>query len=189
VEIKRLHQTLENTMIYVTHVQIEALTLADRIAVMKGGIIQQLDEPLTIYNRPANLFVAGFLGSPSMNFLPGELAGNNGRTVFRGQGLEVPIDGYKPSNGKVGSGSVVLGVRPEHIRFDEQAAGCDCRLDGEVELEEPMGADSLVWLKVGERSVSVRCSSGKRYRPGARVPIAFDMPMASIFDAKTENRL
>ena len=91
VEIKRLHQRLGNTMIYVTHDQIEALTLADRIAVMKGGIIQQLDEPLTIYNRPKNLFVAGFIGSPAMNFFKGRLIEKDGAPAFSGMGIEVPL--------------------------------------------------------------------------------------------------
>ncbi len=85
VEIKRLHQSLKNTMIYVTHDQIEALTLADRIAIMKNGIIMQLDDPTTIYNAPRNLFVAGFIGSPSMNFLHGELVSLEGRVAFRHQ--------------------------------------------------------------------------------------------------------
>ena len=94
VEIKRLHQQLANTMIYVTHDQIEAMTLADRIAVMKGGVIQQLDDPLTIYNRPVNLFVAGFIGSPAMNFVKGEIATDNGSPVFKAADLKVSLADY-----------------------------------------------------------------------------------------------
>ena len=105
VEIKRLHQSLENTMVYVTHDQIEAMTLADRIAIMRGGVIQQLDEPTTIYNRPVNRYVAGFIGSPSMNFLGGELAEKDGKTIFRSNGVDFALEGYDgngplPSSGK-----------------------------------------------------------------------------------------
>ncbi len=189
VEIKRLHQRLGNTMVYVTHDQIEALTLADRIAVMKGGVIQQLDDPLTIYNRPRNLFVAGFIGSPAMNFFAGSLVDGKDGIAFSGEGIDVSLRDYASGEDLAAGRKVVLGVRPEHIRFDEAAAGHAGRIEGVVELEEPMGADSLVWLKLGDRSVSVRCFSGKRYRPGDRVPLAFDMTIASLFDAGSENRI
>ncbi len=116
VEIKRLHQQLKNTMIYVTHDQIEALTLADRIAIMKSGVIQQLDDPMVIYNRPRNLFVAGFIGSPSMNFLRGEIANANDRLVFRTQGVDFSLAGYQTSETLVPGRKVVLGVRPETYR-------------------------------------------------------------------------
>ncbi|MGN6548923.1 MAG: ABC transporter ATP-binding protein [Pararhizobium sp.] len=187
VEIKRLHQRLGATMVYVTHDQIEALTLADRIAVMKGGIIQQLDEPLTIYNRPKNLFVAGFIGSPSMNFITGRLGRAGEGITFRGQGIEVATTGY---DGTLDADrDVILGVRPEHTRIDDEGPEAPLGLEGTVELEEPMGADSLVWVKVGETSLSVRCPSGKRYRAGERMRLVFDMAMASIFDAASESRL
>ena len=189
VEIKRLHQRLGNTMIYVTHDQIEALTLADRIAVMKGGVIQQLDDPHTIYNRPKNLFVAGFIGSPGMNFFTGRLVEKENGAAFSGEGIEAPLAGYEAGDALAPGREVVLGVRPEHVRFDELAAAYPNRFEGEVELEEPMGADSLVWLKLGETSVSARSSSGKRYRPGDRVAFAFDMATASLFDAASENRI
>jgi multiple sugar transport system ATP-binding protein len=97
VEIKRLHQNLENTMVYVTHDQIEALTLADRIAVMRGGIIQQLADPKTIYNKPANLFVAGFIGSPAMSFLKGEITNGDARPGVRLGEVVLPLDGYQGS--------------------------------------------------------------------------------------------
>src|SRR5215217_7782782 len=107
VEIKRLHQKLANTMVYVTHDQIEALTLADRIAVMKNGVIQQLDNPHTNYNRPVNLFVAGFIGSPSMNFLKGSLDGSS----FSIENTSIPLGGYKFDQAPTGRTDVVLGIR------------------------------------------------------------------------------
>src|SRR6188508_2973980 len=111
VEIKRLHQQLENTMIYVTHDQIEALTLADRIAVMRGGIIQQLADPKTIYNKPANLFVAGFIGSPAMTFLKGRIAERGGGKVFEAGGATVALEQYRGAVPAAGH-EVILGVRP-----------------------------------------------------------------------------
>ncbi len=185
VEIKRLHHKLGNTMIYVTHDQIEALTLADRIAVMKGGVVQQLDDPLTIYNKPRNLFVAGFIGSPSMNFISGALGQKDGRPVFRSDALEIPLDGYEPGEALTPGREVVLGVRPEHIRIGGEGDGHDATVD----LEEPMGADSLVWLKASGKPLSVRVESGKRYRAGDQVKLHFNAGMASLFDARTEERV
>src|SRR5690606_27181713 len=111
VEIKRLHQRLKNTMIYVTHDQIEAMTLADRIAIMRNGIIQQLADPHTIYNRPVNLFVAGFIGSPGMNFLRGKVT--NG--TFTAESTSIPLGNYKFAGTPAASFDGVLGVRPEHV--------------------------------------------------------------------------
>ncbi|MGE7367852.1 ABC transporter ATP-binding protein [Neorhizobium sp. NPDC001467] len=188
VEIKRLHQQLKNTMIYVTHDQIEALTLADRIAIMKSGVIQQLDDPITIYNRPTNLFVAGFIGSPSMNFLHGELAQEGGRMVFRAHGVSFGLDGYQGVEPLRAGARVVLGVRPEHIRVDGDALGGE-EHEAVVDIEEPMGADNLIWLKLAGHTISVRVGGARRYAVGAKVRLGFDMTMASLFDAETEARL
>jgi len=188
VEIKRLHQSLKNTMIYVTHDQIEALTLADRIAVMKGGVIQQLADPMTIYNTPENLFVAGFIGSPSMNFFRGEIVERDGRKVVSVNGVDLSIDSYN-ARGPIEIGrKVVLGVRPEHVKVDEAPAGTDIH-DAVVDIEEPMGADNLLWLKLAGQTMSVRIAGARRYAPGTPVRLSFDMSLASIFDEKTENRL
>jgi len=182
VEIKRLHQKLGNTMIYVTHDQIEALTLADRIAVMKGGVVQQLADPLTIYNRPKNRFVAGFLGSPSMNFFSGEITATHGKPVFHIGEAAVLLDGYA---GELTPGrKATLGVRPEHIRFEAEEG-----FEATVELDEPMGADSLVWLRLNGHPLSARVEAGKRYRSGEKVRIGFKPDVLSLFDAQTEERL
>lgn len=182
VEIKRLHQKLGNTMIYVTHDQIEALTLADRIAVMKGGVVQQLADPHTIYNRPRNRFVAGFLGSPSMNFFSGEIVLQNGNPVFHVGDTAVDLNGY---DGVVEQGGkAILGVRPEHVRL-----GVEDGFEATVDLEEPMGADSLVWLHVNGHSLSARVEAGRSYRAGDKVRLAFRTDTLSLFDAQTEERL
>jgi multiple sugar transport system ATP-binding protein len=186
VEIKRLHQQLKNTMIYVTHDQIEALTLADRIAIMKSGVIQQLDDPMTIYNRPKNLFVAGFIGSPSMNFFKGQLVEKNGAVVFSSGGVDFSLSGYDADTTLTPDREVVLGVRPEHIAVD---APGDTAHTATVDIEEPMGADNLLWLKQAGQSLSVRIAGTRRYAPGSTVHLSFDMSVASLFDAKTEVRL
>ncbi len=122
VEIKRLHQQLENTMVYVTHDQIEALTLADRIAVMRGGIIQQLADPKTIYNKPSNLFVAGFIGSPAMTFIEGAITDGPGGKAFRKEGVTVPLAGYDGVVPAANGQPVILGVRPEHTEIRRDGA-------------------------------------------------------------------
>jgi multiple sugar transport system ATP-binding protein len=182
VEIKRLHAQLENTMVYVTHDQIEALTLADRIAVMRGGIIQQLADPKTIYNKPANLFVAGFIGSPAMSFLKGEMA--NG--AFVTGGLTIPLDGYDGAIPVADGRKVTLGLRPEHIAIRPHDAGGP---PATIDIDEPMGSDSLVWLTLAGHPVSVRTTAEHGLSRGERVSLQLDMGKASLFDDATGMRL
>ncbi|WP_082583388.1 ABC transporter ATP-binding protein [Mesorhizobium sp. Root695] len=188
VEIKLLHRKLQNTMIYVTHDQIEAMTLADRIAVMKGGVIQQLDAPQTIYNRPVNRFVAGFLGSPAMNFVDGELQAGAG-PVFKTDGVVVPLDRYAFDGTGRPTGACVLGIRPEHIAFGDAARSMPFSASGSVEIVEPMGSDTLVWTKLGGRNLSFRVEAERTLRTGDPIQIGFDPVRASLFDAATGNRL
>ena len=185
VEIKRLHSRLKNTMVYVTHDQIEALTLADRIAVMRGGIIQQLAAPLEIYNRPANLFVAGFIGSPSMNFLHG--ATTDGGKNFAVDGNRLSLEGYE--GGAVGSrDKAILGLRPEHLTFVSEVIPGQT-IPAVVEIDEPMGADSLVWCKSPFGQISVRDAIENVMAPGSAVHLKIDMAKASVFDAGSEQRI
>jgi multiple sugar transport system ATP-binding protein len=188
VEIKRLHQQLNNTMIYVTHDQIEALTLADRIAIMKSGLIQQFADPMTIYNEPKNLFVAGFIGSPAMNFMSGEIVSGANGLEFSTDGVSIPLNGYKQSIGSPVAGQkAVLGVRPEHVLVDDPMAGRT--YDAVVDIEEPMGADNLLWLKFAGVTMSVRIAGSRRFSPGTHVKLSFDIPLCSLFDAKSEERI
>ncbi len=190
VEIKRLHQRLGNTMIYVTHDQIEALTLADRVAVMKGGTIQQLDNPMTIYNSPKNLYVAGFIGSPSMNFLKGTISGSGKDVAVRVQGVTVPLAGYATERETHDGQKVIFGVRPEHIRINA-GAGKDVspEYDAEVELVEPMGSDSLVWLEFEGQSLTARVESSVHFHPGDKVKVRFRVGLASLFDEADSDRI
>jgi multiple sugar transport system ATP-binding protein len=189
VEIKLLHRRLKNTMIYVTHDQIEAMTLADRIAVMKGGVIQQLDAPQTIYNRPVNRFVAGFLGSPAMNFVDGQLDTGD-VPVFKADGIAIPLGRYQ-FDGDAGRGArrCVFGVRPEHIALGEAANAMPFSAETSVEIVEPMGSDTLVWTKLGGQTLSFRVEAEKMLRNGDAIRIGFDPARASLFDAETGSRL
>ena len=190
VEIKRLHQKLGNTMIYVTHDQIEALTLADRIAVMKGGVIQQLDDPHVIYNEPKNLYVAGFIGSPTMNFIKGEVGGTPAApSIAIGKG-KVALKDYA-AKGKLKPGqAVVFGARPEHLRLNAgNEAGLSESFDATVDLIEPMGSDSLVWLKLAGQILSARVESSQIYKPNEKITVRFRVGLASLFDAESGDRL
>ena len=185
VELKRLHNRLKNTMIYVTHDQIEALTLADRIAIMRGGIIQQLDAPQTIYNRPANLFVAGFIGSPAMNFIKGETV--NGGKQFKFGNVVLNLAGYE-GGAILDQPKAILGLRPEHLSIvHEDIPGQT--IPAVVELDEPMGADSLVWLLVEGRQMSVRVPVELRPVIGSNVFLKVDIPKSSLFDEANELRI
>ena len=185
VELKRLHNRLKNTMIYVTHDQIEALTLADRIAIMRGGIIQQLDEPHTIYNRPTNLFVAGFIGSPAMNFINGATV--NGGKTFQFGDVALDLAGYE-GGAIMERTKAIIGLRPEHLEIVD-AAIPGKTIPAVVEIDEPMGADSLVWLEVQGKQISVRVPF--EHRPGAGTPVHLkvDIAKSSLFDETSEQRI
>ena len=187
VEIKRLHTRIGATMIYVTHDQIEALTLADRIAVMQSGVIQQLDTPHKVYREPHNRFVAAFVGSPAMNFLTGRIESRDGLPVFINDDLSVPLAGYafcaQPT-----SAPATLGIRPEHIAAGE-AAG-DGSLTAQVEMVEPMGADSLVWCRIGRAAtISVRLGEMVRAGRGETLRISIPAERVSMFDDASGDRL
>ena len=187
VEIKRLHQRLDATMIYVTHDQIEALTLADRIAVMQDQAIQQLGTPSEIYHRPANRFVAGFVGSPRMNFMDGRLEKAGGDVSLVVGGRRLPLTGYafekQPDEGM----NVTLGVRPEHLKIGVDGP---CRIDGlAVDLVEPMGAESLIWFRDEGLSLGVRISGETSLREEEPSPLTLPLDQLSIFSNETGMRL
>ncbi|MCA0058664.1 MULTISPECIES: sn-glycerol-3-phosphate ABC transporter ATP-binding protein UgpC [unclassified Mesorhizobium] len=187
VEIKLLHRKLQNTMIYVTHDQIEAMTLADRIAVMRGGVIQQLDAPQTIYNKPVNRFVAGFLGSPAMNFIDGRLEKDAGDWFFVADNLKVPLGTYQFDK-QPDAGPAVFGIRPEHVSLNS-GTGWPFSTAANVEVVEPMGSDTLVWLKLAKQNFSVRVTSERTPKNDEAVTVGFDPMRASLFDAQTGSRI
>ena len=174
-ELKLLHHTLRSTMIYVTHDQVEAMTLATRIIVMRGGKVQQIGAPAEVYERPANLFVAGFLGSPSMNFIDGTLDtdGHFESSLFA-------LDLEMAANGR----EVVLGIRPEHVQI---ASGAP--FEGKVALVEPMGNHQVVWIAVGERKLSAILNDNREFRLGEAVRFDIAAARVSLFDKASEQRL
>ena len=185
VEIKRLHHKLKNTMIYVTHDQIEAMTLANRIAIMRDGLILQLDNPKTIYNFPVNKYVAEFIGSPSMNFIEGKLKSLN----FEFDDLSFNLDGYSFKEKIKDSSKVWLGVRPENIVINESDKAMPVNCDVVVEVVEPMGADTLVWSSLNGRELRLTVEGNKTVNIGDKLSVGFDPAHVSIFDFENENRL
>ena len=183
VELKQLHDRLDNTMIYVTHDQVEAMTLADRIAIMKDGIIQQLASPGEIYSRPANLYVADFIGSPAMNLQQGKV--ENGR--FLAGEFSVSLDSY-PFERKA-TGEAWFGIRPEHVLVGDEAAGADVEFAIKAEVVEPLGSDTLVLTSVNGKRFWLRISGQSRVAAGDSLRAGVNAADASLFDAGDEERL
>jgi len=173
-EIKELHQRLKVTTVYVTHDQIEAMTMADKIVVMNGGNVEQAGPPLELYDRPANLFVAGFIGSPAMNLLKGR-PGNGGFEAEGGGVLPMPAH----ANGAAG----VYGIRPEHFRLDPNG------LQARVQLVEPTGSETQVLMRLGETPVSGAFRERITAGPGDTIGIAPDMDLVHLFEAGTGRRI
>jgi multiple sugar transport system ATP-binding protein len=191
-EIKRLHQRVGKTTIYVTHDQVEAMTLASRIAVMHKGELQQFDVPRIVYDRPANMFVASFMGSPSMNFLNAEIADGQGMTLklANGEGAPISVGLANPLTGRGAAANVVLGVRPEHISLHRPERAADGRasaiVPAIVEIVEPTGAETMVGLRLAGREVTARFEPHEAPDVGQTLSLALDMSKACLFDAKTE---
>ncbi|MEY4883565.1 MAG: hypothetical protein RIS34_1419 [Pseudomonadota bacterium] len=186
-ELKQLHKDIHTTMIYVTHDQVEAMTLATRIAVMLGGKIQQIDTPAVIYARPANMFVAGFLGSPSMNFIEGTLQLEGGVTRFQSAALTVDLSNY-PLHKPVSSGHrCVLGVRPESIKLCDASA--TVQGGATVSLIEPMGSSQIVWLETQGTLLSVQLEAQATPQLDSVVGLQMAPGELSLFDADTQERL
>jgi multiple sugar transport system ATP-binding protein len=183
-ELKLLHKQLRSTMIYVTHDQVEAMTLASRIVVMRNGSIQQIGSPEEVYDKPENLFVAGFLGSPAMNFIQGKLQVAEGARHFVSNQLSLNLSGYAfrtpPTNGM----PVTLGLRPEHIRIAPEGA-----LQGTISLTEPMGNHQVVWIDHGGNSLSCVVHDPVAYFPDQPIRFDLDISRASLFDQIEERRL
>jgi multiple sugar transport system ATP-binding protein len=179
VEIKALHQRVGGTTIYVTHDQIEAMTMADKIVVMQGGHVEQIGAPLELYDRPRNMFVAGFIGSPAMNFLKGRARVNGGAPVIEtdaGETLPAPN-----APGLQDGRPIVLGVRPEHLTVTGEAQG----FDAQVVVVEPTGAEIQVAARHGDDEITAVFRERLALRPGEHIRLAPDTARAHVFDAET----
>ena len=189
-ELKKLHQDLGVTIVYVTHDQIEAMTLATKVVVMRGGAIQQVAAPQQIYDRPANLFVAGFIGSPPMNLISGvleEAGGHAHVVVTHADGGDVRLaagrflPAYAPHRGE----TVLLGIRPESLSLANGESRSEVTFEARIDVVEPTGADNLAFLSLGDSEVIARLPPG-RSAAGDRIRLQIDPERALIFDPKTE---
>ena len=189
-EISKLHHRLESTMIYVTHDQVEAMTMGDRICVMKDGLIQQVDEPLTLYDRPNNLFVAGFIGTPPMNFCRGRIVreGDNLRFTDDDISLVLPA-AWKNQIEPFSDKPVVFGVRPEDIglRHGHDAKSGDPAIKAEIDIVEPMGSETDVHLRSRNATFIARFEAHHRVTVGTVMDVPVKIEKAHIFDAESTN--
>ena len=188
-EIARIHLQSKTTSMYVTHDQIEAMTLADMIVVLKDGVVQQIGTPVDIYERPANRFVAGFFGTPSMNFLTADLTATGDKQSARGVGFEIPLAVRTPAlrPAKDAIDRIVVGVRPERLSLTGNRD--DVSLSGEVAMREVLGAEVVLHLESASGPLTVRTDAGSAPRPGDTVKVWLDPKAIHVFDGATELRL
>ncbi|GHA33010.1 sugar ABC transporter ATP-binding protein [Devosia pacifica] len=181
IEIKRLHQRVPTTTIFVTHDQVEAMTMADRVVVMNNGVIEQVGTPLDVYNKPATRFVAEFIGSPSMNFFDGTLEAQGEDLVFRiGNGRALPVprargSAYSKHFGK----RLTLGLRPEALSVSDAS---DFTIEVETKVVEPLGVETIVYFDLAGHPASVRAAPNRAPRAGETVPLSFDMTFMHLID-------
>ena len=187
-EIKKLHERLQTTIVYVTHDQVEAMTMGTRIVVMKNGVVQQVGEPLEVYNKPSNLFVAGFIGSPAMNFLDAKVIEENGVLSLRGNDFNLPIPkSSKKRYHSLKDKEVILGIRPEHI-FDKELKGPFVNgesLKAKVEIVEPMGSIVILVAYCGISKLSASIDSQTKARPHVEMEFLLDMSKMHLFNKIT----
>src|SRR5262245_34990517 len=179
-EIKELHQRIETTTIYVTHDQIEAMTMADKIVVMHDGLVEQIGAPLQLYDRPDNMFVAGFIGSPAMNFLPGTVRANGSLSFEAPGGARLPLAAAPPgADGR----PAVYGIRPEHFALAEDGA------EATIQVVEPTGSEIHVAARLGGSDIVAVFRERHSFKPGDTVRLKPDLRVAHLFDGATGKRL
>ncbi|SHH88839.1 multiple sugar transport system ATP-binding protein [Clostridium collagenovorans DSM 3089] len=190
-EIIKLHKMLQTTFVYVTHDQTEAMTMGTRIVVMNDGVIQQVDTPQNIYDNPNNIFVAGFIGSPQMNFIEGKLS-NNGEVIFKGGSFKLNKFGIKSNEDEVAVDKtsekiVVVGVRAEAVQLEERE---DMEpMVGQVEFTEHLGSEMLVYVKTECGTIVSRTAPSYKYNIGENINIYFDLDKIHIFDKNSEEKI
>lgn len=189
-ELKRMQKELGVTTVYVTHDQIEAMTMGDKVAIMESGVLQQFDSPAEIFNRPTNLFVASFIGSPPMNFFDCTFTEKNGSHFLEAGTFILPISGtigdiIKES---ASSSELVLGIRPEEISLKKKRVSKSF-IEGEVYVTEPLGSEVIIDVKVGDSLIKVRTSADFDVNIGEKVWIEFEKDKMHIFDKKTEKAI
>ncbi|MBS3742219.1 MAG: sn-glycerol-3-phosphate ABC transporter ATP-binding protein UgpC [Candidatus Cloacimonetes bacterium] len=191
-EIIKLHNKLKTTIIYVTHDQVEAMTMGDRIVVMKDGYLHQYDTPVEIYNNPTNKFVAGFIGSPSINFFEGKLKKSDGDIVFAGDGFSVDVpDEFEDKLKDYAGKEITLGIRPEDVYHKPYSTSADypANFVANVEVVEPLGSEFQVNFLVGDTTFRARLEPKEEPVMGEDMDVVFDMKKAHFFDNKTEETI
>ena len=191
IEINRLHTRLQSTMIYVTHDQIEAMTMGDKIVVLKDGVIQQTDSPLNLYNNPTNLFVASFIGSPAMNFIRGQLV-NAGKMQFQSADLQVTLpDDIAKKLQDEGLQEVILGVRPENILDIQKVNGkaVSESIEATIDVVEPIGNEIFVYFNTANENMCMRTSPEQVYKSREPIRFGFDLQKLYFFDVNTEEQI
>ena len=190
VEISKLHKRLQTTIIYVTHDQTEAMTLGTRIVVMKDGVIQQVDTPQNLYEKPQNLFVAGFMGSPQMNFLDAVVRINGTAVTLEVAGQSIPLPPAKAKkliDGGYNGKTVVMGIRPEDVYDSEMfIETAKCVFSSTIKVYELLGAEVFLYFDLGEFPMTARVDPRSNARPGDTVRFAFDVEKIHVFDKETE---
>ena len=189
-EINKLHKRLQATMIYVTHDQVEAMTMGDRIVVMKDGVIHQTDSPLTLYLRPADKFVAGFIGSPPMNFLTGKVSRGSGGLGFETGGLGLRVDpGAAGALSPYAGRPAIFGIRPEDIRVLTPGAEREGSFPARIEVIEPMGSEMFIHFASAAGPFLARVPPREKIAAGDELAVAFEMAKGHYFDAETEKAI
>lgn len=190
IEIAKLHQRLGTTIIYVTHDQTEAMTLGTRIVVMKDGVVQQVDTPQNLYEKPQNLFVAGFMGSPQMNFLDAVVRANGSDVTLEVAGQSIPLPPAKAKkliDGGYNGKTVVMGIRPEDVYDSEMfIETAKCVFSSTIKVYELLGAEVFLYFDLGEFPMTARVDPRSNARPGDTVRFAFDVEKIHVFDKETE---
>ncbi|HBT38654.1 MAG: Carbohydrate ABC transporter ATP-binding protein, CUT1 family [Thermotoga sp. 50_1627] len=191
-ELKKLHHRLGATIIYVTHDQVEAMTMADKIVIMKDGTVQQIGTPYEVYNKPANTFVAGFIGSPAMNFLNAVVVAESGGIWIKTSGFKVKvIKEHEPILEPWIDKEVIFGIRPENI-FDKLFAIApqpENTITGTVDVVEPLGSETLLHVTCGEDSLVARVDPRTRAKEGEKIDLVFDMNTIHVFDRETQKAI
>lgn len=186
VEIKKLHSLLKTTMVYVTHDQTEALTMGDRIAVMKDGVIEQLDSPQKLYDNPTNKFVASFIGTPQMNFIPGEIIMQDLNKIFMCDDFKINIESNHPQYKKLTEGNIVMGLRPEHIydHYFAEIKNPEYTFVGKAEFIENLGSSLIVHLSVKNIKLVSQFNRNTNVEINQKMTIIIDMNQSHFFDNK-----
>jgi multiple sugar transport system ATP-binding protein len=189
-ELKKLHKKLKTTVIYVTHDQVEAMTMGSRIAILRDGVLQQVDSPENVYHFPSNMFVAEFIGSPSMNFIEGELHEESGKLYFMHDPLKIALTSFGDNFSHPSTNKIVLGIRPEHISINSDVNNSNvARFPATIDVIEPLGGQAILFFLMNSTQIVAMADFRKSIKENEIVKITFDMEHAHFFDTESRRTL